>query len=92
MKKSFADTQTVSEFLAKRQMMPGSVVIVDEAAQIGGNQCGRDPLLEAKRKLVLVYLGMAEHQFTNADTDIFSIPAQRMCVVRRNNRRSAENI
>ena len=37
------------------------------------NQCGRDPLLEAKRKLVLVYLGMAEHQFTDADTNIFSI-------------------
>jgi len=26
LKKSFADTQTVSEFLAKRQMMPGAVV------------------------------------------------------------------
>jgi ATP-dependent exoDNAse (exonuclease V) alpha subunit len=38
LKKSFADTQTVSEFLAKRQMMPGSVVIVDEAGQIGGKQ------------------------------------------------------
>ena len=38
LKKSFADTQTVSEFLAKRRMMPGSVVIVDEAGQIGGKQ------------------------------------------------------
>ena len=38
LKKSFADTQTVSEFLTKRQMMPGSVVIVDEAGQIGGKQ------------------------------------------------------
>ncbi|HEY3762715.1 MAG TPA: MobF family relaxase [Verrucomicrobiae bacterium] len=38
LKKSFADTQTVSEFLAKRQMMTGSVVIVDEAGQIGGKQ------------------------------------------------------
>jgi len=38
LKKSFADTRTVSEFLAKRQMMPGSVVIVDEAGQIGGKQ------------------------------------------------------
>jgi hypothetical protein len=38
LKKSFANTQTVSEFLAKRQMMPGSVVIVDEAGQIGGKQ------------------------------------------------------
>jgi hypothetical protein len=40
------------------------------------NQCGRDPLLEAKRKLVLVYLGMAEHQFFDADTNIFSILAK----------------
>ena len=38
LKKSFADTHTVSEFLAKRRMMPGSVVIVDEAGQIGGKQ------------------------------------------------------
>ena len=38
LKKSFADTRTVSEFLAKRQMMPGAVVIVDEAGQIGGKQ------------------------------------------------------
>jgi hypothetical protein len=40
------------------------------------NHCGRDPLLETKRKLVLVYLGMAEHQFTDADTKIFSILAK----------------
>jgi hypothetical protein len=40
------------------------------------NQCGRDPLLEAKRKLVLVYLGLAEHQFTDSDTEIFSILAK----------------
>jgi conjugative relaxase-like TrwC/TraI family protein len=38
LKKSFADTRTVSEFLAKRQMIPGAVVIVDEAGQIGGKQ------------------------------------------------------
>ena len=38
LKKSFADSQTVSEFLAKRRMMPGSAVIVDEAGQIGGKQ------------------------------------------------------
>ncbi len=37
------------------------------------NQSGRDPLPEAKRKLVLVCLGMAENQFTDADTEIFSI-------------------
>jgi len=38
LKKSFADAQTVSEFLARRKMLPGSVVIVDEAGQIGGGQ------------------------------------------------------
>jgi hypothetical protein len=37
------------------------------------NQSDRDPLLEAKRKLVLVYLGMGQNQFTDADTEIFSI-------------------
>jgi hypothetical protein len=40
------------------------------------SQCGLDPLLEAKRKLVLIYLGMAEHQFNDADTEIFSILAK----------------
>ena len=44
--------------------------------ELAENQCGLDPLLEAKRKLVLVYLGMAEHQFTDADTEIFSILAK----------------
>jgi hypothetical protein len=39
-------------------------------------QSGRDLLLEAKRKLVLVYLGMAEDQFTAADTEIFSTLAK----------------
>ena len=38
LKKCFDDVQTVSEFLAKRRMMSGSVVIVDEAGQIGGKQ------------------------------------------------------
>ena len=40
------------------------------------SQSDRDPLLEAKRKLALVYLGMAENQFTDADTKIFSILAK----------------
>jgi len=40
------------------------------------NQSGHDPLLEAKRKLVLVYLGMAEKQFTDADTGIILHPFQ----------------
>jgi conjugative relaxase-like TrwC/TraI family protein len=38
LKASFGETQTVSEFLTKRRMLPGSVVIVDEAGQIGGKQ------------------------------------------------------
>lgn len=38
LKKSFDDTQTVSEFLARREMLPGSVVVVDESGQIGGKQ------------------------------------------------------
>lgn len=38
LKRSFGETQTVSEFLARQKMVPGSVVIVDEAGQIGGGQ------------------------------------------------------
>jgi conjugative relaxase-like TrwC/TraI family protein len=38
LQKSFTETQTVSEFLARREMMAGAVVIVDEAGQIGGKQ------------------------------------------------------
>lgn len=34
---------------------------------------GRDPLLEARHNLALVYLGMAESRFTEADVQIFSI-------------------
>jgi ATP-dependent exoDNAse (exonuclease V) alpha subunit len=38
LQKNFTETQTVSEFLARRQMIAGAVVIVDEAGQIGGKQ------------------------------------------------------
>lgn len=38
LQKSFTNTQTVSEFLARREMIPGAVVLVDEAGQIGGKQ------------------------------------------------------
>jgi conjugative relaxase-like TrwC/TraI family protein len=38
LQKSFTETQTVSEFLSRRRMMPGAVVMVDEAGQIGGKQ------------------------------------------------------
>jgi hypothetical protein len=40
------------------------------------SQSGRDPLLEAKRKLALVYIGMAEDQMTGPDVEIFSILAK----------------
>jgi conjugative relaxase-like TrwC/TraI family protein len=38
LQKSFTEAQTVSEFLARREMLPGAVVMVDEAGQIGGKQ------------------------------------------------------
>ncbi|MDX1952187.1 MAG: MobF family relaxase [Verrucomicrobiota bacterium] len=38
LRKSFDQAQTVSEFLAKRSIQPGAVIIVDEAGQIGGKQ------------------------------------------------------
>ncbi|MEP6671349.1 MAG: MobF family relaxase [Chthoniobacter sp.] len=34
----FANAQTVSEFLTRREMAPGAVVILDEAGQLGGKQ------------------------------------------------------
>ena len=37
------------------------------------DETGCDPLLEAKRKLALIYLGMTEKQFTDVDSKIFSI-------------------
>ena len=41
--------------------------------ELAEDESGRDPLLEAKRKLILIYLGMAEKQFTDTDAEIFSI-------------------
>jgi conjugative relaxase-like TrwC/TraI family protein len=38
LKRSFDQTKTVSEFLTRRDMVPGSVVIIDEAGQVGGKQ------------------------------------------------------
>jgi hypothetical protein len=38
LKKNFTETQTVSEFLTRRRISAGAVVIVDEAGQIGGKQ------------------------------------------------------
>ena len=41
--------------------------------ELAEDESGRDPLLEAKRKLILIYLGMAEKQFTDTDAEIFAI-------------------
>src|SRR6266545_4402162 len=38
LRQQFDETQTVAEFLTKRIMVAGAVVIVDEAGQIGGKQ------------------------------------------------------
>ncbi len=54
----------------------GIEVAREKLLALAENPSGRDPLLEAKRKLVLVYLGMAEHQFTDSDTEIFSFLAR----------------
>ena len=40
---------------------------------LADKETGRDRLTEAKRKLVLVYLGMRDSEFSNADAEIFSI-------------------
>ena len=54
----------------------GIEVAREKLLDLAEKQGGLDPLLEAKRKLVLVYLGMADHQFTDADTEMFSILAK----------------
>lgn len=38
LRKSFDQTQTVTEFLTRRTMIRGCIVVVDEAGQIGGRQ------------------------------------------------------
>jgi hypothetical protein len=40
---------------------------------LADKETGRDRLIEAKRKLVLVYLGMRDSEFSDADAEIFSI-------------------
>lgn len=40
---------------------------------LADKETGRDLLTEAKRKLVLVYLGMRDSEFSDADAEIFSI-------------------
>jgi len=40
---------------------------------LADKEAGHDRLIEAKRKLVLVYLGMRDSKFSDADAEIFSI-------------------
>ena len=54
---------------AKRGIEVARQMILDLAE----SQTGRDPLYDAKRKLALVYIGMATDKFTDADTVIFSL-------------------
>jgi hypothetical protein len=54
----------------------GIEVAREKLLDLAESRCDIDPLLQAKRRLVLVYLGMAEHQFTNSDTEMFSILAK----------------
>jgi hypothetical protein len=54
----------------------GIEVAREKLLDLAEKQSGLDPLLEAKRKLVLVYIKTADHQFTDADTEIFSILAK----------------
>ena len=37
------------------------------------SQADRDSLLEAKRRLALAYLGMADTQFSDGDAELFSL-------------------
>jgi hypothetical protein len=57
---------------AKRGIEVARKMLLDLAE----SQLGHDPLLEAKRKLALIYLGMAEDQFTGTDAEIFSMLAK----------------
>jgi hypothetical protein len=57
---------------AKRGIEVARKMLLDLAE----SQLSHDPLLEAKRKLALIYLGMADDQFTGTDTEVFSILAK----------------
>jgi hypothetical protein len=51
----------------------GVDVARDMILKLAEDELGRDPLLEAKRKLVLIYLGMTAEQISDLDTEIFSL-------------------
>ncbi len=51
----------------------GVEVARDMLLKLAEDESGRDRLTKAKRKLVLVYLGMRESEFSDADAEIFSL-------------------
>ena len=51
----------------------GIEVARQKVVELAERQSGRNPLLDAKRKLALVYIGMATDKFSDADTEIFSL-------------------
>jgi conjugative relaxase-like TrwC/TraI family protein len=97
LKKSFGDTQTVSEFLARRQMLPGSVVIVDEAGQIGGGQM-RELLkfVKANQGRLILSGDTRQHGAVEASDALRAIEryagleAARLTKIRRQNPKSGE--
>jgi len=70
---SNAIAQLSSPKPSAEQAKRGLEVAKKKLQELAEEESARDPLLEAKRKLVLVYLGMAEKQFTDTDAEIFSI-------------------
>ncbi len=97
LQKSFADTQTVSEFLARREMVAGAVVIVDEAGQIGGAQM-RDLLgfVKANNGRVILSGDTRQHGAVEASDALRAIErfsgleAARLTKIRRQNPKAGE--
>ncbi|MGH7991386.1 MAG: AAA family ATPase, partial [Limisphaerales bacterium] len=97
LKKSFDDAQTVSEFLARRRMMPGSVVIVDEAGQIGGKQMHELlSLVKMNNGRVILSGDTRQHGAVEASDALRAIEryggleAARLTKIRRQNPRAGE--
>ncbi len=98
LRKSFDHTQTVTEFLTKRIMTRGAVVLVDEAGQIGGRQM--HDLLSFVRKndgRVILSGDTRQHGAVEATDALRAIekyaglkPA-RLVQIRRQNPKLAEN-
>ena len=97
LKKSFVETHTVSEFLAKRQMIPGAVVIVDEAGQIGGKQMHELlSFLKANAGRVILSGDTRQHGAVEASDALRAIEryagleAARLTKIRRQNPKAGE--